>query len=132
MKKVILLLISALAMHSCSKDEEFFEDNSLCICEKYFNEYYDDYLIPSYQIKSLTIKDWHDPIDKTEQLLVTVTFYNEVPMSKVTSTVKDAADKYGKETNDIISQWQSNGEKGLQITCKHLWKKKYFNNFVKN
>jgi hypothetical protein len=83
-------------MCSCSKDEEFFEDDSLCICEKYFNEYYDDYLIPSYQIKSLSIKDWHDPIDETEQLLVTVTFYNEVPMSKVTSTVIDIAYKYGK------------------------------------
>ena len=131
MKKIVLMFTCLLTLLSCSKNEEFFEDDSLCICEKYFKEYYNDYLIPNYQIKSISIKDWHDPIDKTNQLLITVTFFNEVPMNKVTSTVKDVAYKYGKETDDIISQWQSNGEKGLQITCKHIWKRKFFDKYVK-
>ena len=131
MKKIlfILVLIGASMLSSCTKDndDEVF-DNSLCLCEKYFDEYYSDYIIPEYQIKSLTIKDY-----KTEKLnlLLTVTYYNSVDMRAVTSTVKDISEKYRTTSNDFISQWQSNGEKGLQIICHHPNKKKKFNKYIK-
>lgn len=127
MKKILLMFTCLLTLFSCSKDEteEFFEDDSLCICEKYFNEYYSDYLIPSYQIKSLSVKDWRG------QLLIKVTFFNEVHMTKITSTVRDMAYKYGKETDDEFGQWQSNGEQGLEIVCKHKHKRNLFDKYVK-
>ena len=134
MKKITLLLICLSVLFSCSKDNEenFEEDNSLCLCEQYFNEFYNDYLIPSYQIKAITVKDFNDPIDNKKQLLLTVTYYNEVPMSKVTTTVHDIWYKYGDVSNDKIGQWQSGGEKGLQIVCNHLNKRNVFNRYIKN
>lgn len=132
MKKITLLLICLSVLFSCSKDNEenFEEDNSLCLCEQYFNEFYNDYLIPSYQIKTITIKDFNDPIDNKKQLLLTVTYYNEVPMSKVTTTVHDIWYKYGDVSNDKIGQWQSGGEKGLEIVCNHLNKRNVFNRYI--
>lgn len=130
MKKIlfILVLIGASMLSSCTKDndDEVF-DNSLCLCEKYFDEYYSDYLIPNYQIKSLTIKDY-----ETNKLLLTVTYYNSVDMRAVTSIVKDISDKYKNTSNDFIRQWQSNGEKGFQIVCNHPNKKKKFNRYIKD